>query len=77
MLRPVQKTWMTVAFLMGWVMTRALLSALFYLAITPVGFLARLFGKDFMGVRRAKKMDTFWSERDIKDAGPERYENQY
>ena len=37
-LKPINKMWMTLAILMGWVMTRILLGILFYLGIIIDGF---------------------------------------
>ena len=35
---------------LGFVMTRLILGILFYLVITPIGLIARLFGKQFLSV---------------------------
>ena len=60
-LKPVNKAWMALAILMSWVMTRVILSLLFYLGITPMGFLARLFGKDFLGLKFNKNtVKSYW-----------------
>jgi len=51
LLKPVHKIWMTLAVLMGWLMTRVLLSILFFLVFTPMGLVARLFGKQFLDLK--------------------------
>jgi hypothetical protein len=43
LLRPVQRVWMRAAAGLGYVNTRVILSALFYLVFTPVGLVLRLF----------------------------------
>ena len=48
-LKPINKMWMTLAILMGWVMTRITLSILFYLGITPMGFYSTVVWKGFPG----------------------------
>lgn len=48
LLKPVHRVWMTFAMSIGWVMTRVILSILFYTVVTPIGLIARLFGKDFL-----------------------------
>ena len=75
-LKPVNKMWMTLAILMGWVMTRIILSLLFYLGITPMGFIARLFGKDFLGIKFNKQAaKTYWIPKEkVKD---QNYEKQF
>src|SRR4051812_10489609 len=42
-LGPVQRGWMAFATLLGHVNTRIILTVLFYLVLTPVGFVMRLF----------------------------------
>lgn len=77
-LRPINKIWMTIAILMSWIMTRVILSILFYLGITPMGFLARLFGKDFLWLKFDKKItNTYWIPRQRKKSELTDYEKQF
>ena len=76
-LKPVQKAWMTLALLMGWVMTRVFLSVLFYLAITPVGLLLRLMGKDLLDERFEPKKQSYWKLRPQDPRVPGDYEKQF
>ena len=47
-LKPIYLIWMVFAIILGWFMTRIILSLLFYLVISPIGLIARIFGKDFL-----------------------------
>jgi len=38
-LKPIYKGWMILALIMGWVMTRVVLTLVYYLVLTPIGFL--------------------------------------
>jgi hypothetical protein len=76
-LKPVQKAWMTLALLMGWVMTRVFLSVLFYLAITPVGLLLRLMGKDLLDERLEPQKQSYWKLRPQTSRAPADCEKQY
>lgn len=76
-LKPFQKAWMTLALLMGWVMTRVFLSALFYLAITPVGFILRLTGKDLLEQKPDPQKKTYWQIRPKVSRMPGDYEKQF
>lgn len=62
-LLPAHKLWMSIAVVMGWIMTRVILVILFYLILTPLGFLARLFGKDFLSQKKDKNADSYWVVR--------------
>ena len=64
-LKPLQKFWMTLAIILGFVMTRVILSILFYLILTPIGFAAKLFGKKFLDLKFEKSKQTYWNYRKI------------
>jgi uncharacterized protein involved in cysteine biosynthesis len=59
-LRDPYKIWMGGAFTLGWVVSRILLVAIFYLVLTPVGLTARLFGKDFLDIKMEKDRKSYW-----------------
>ncbi len=62
-LKPIYKIWMTFAVILGWVMTRVILTILFYFIVTPIGIIARLFGKQFLDLSWKKKAPSFWNVR--------------
>ncbi len=65
-LLPLQKAWMTLAVVLGFFMTRIILSILFYLVITPIGLTAKLFGKDFLDRKIEKERKSYWHYRERK-----------
>jgi len=77
LLKPIHKIWMTLAILMGWLMTRVILSVLFYLVVTPVGLLARLLGKDFCGLELRSNTDSYWRPREGIKKHKSDYEKQF
>lgn len=60
LLRPVEWAWMKGAHFLGAIMTRVLLTLTFYLMITPLGLLLRLFGKDSLMIRRSTSRQSYW-----------------
>jgi len=58
---PLQKIWMTFAVIMGFVMTRVILAVLFYLIITPISFVSKLFQKDFLNLKIEKEKNSYWN----------------
>jgi hypothetical protein len=64
---------------LGWLMTRLILTALFFLIITPIGFICRLFGKRFLDLRFDRRPETYWIEKaqDRDREGVSGYENQF
>jgi len=76
-LKPLQKMWMTLAVLLGWVMTRVVLIVLFYLVVTPIGLLARICGKDFLNRKFDREAQSYWLERKTPPPDKKKYENQF
>ena len=63
-LRPFHKLWMMFALAMGFVMSRVILTLLYYLILTPIGLIAKLVGKKFMPIGFDKKASTYWEKRE-------------
>ncbi len=61
---PIQKIWMAFSVVMGFVMTRVILALLFYIIITPISFISKIFGKDFLSLRIEKDKKSYWNLRD-------------
>ncbi len=77
LLRPLHKVWMTVAIVLGWIMTRIILTVLFYLVITPIGLLGRLFGKSFLDLKFDNNAESYWIPRKKAEFVKEAYEKQF
>jgi hypothetical protein len=59
-LRPIEWVWMKIAEIISAVMTRVILTLTFYLVITPVGLIMRIFGKDLLQMKFKSKRDSYW-----------------
>ena len=75
-LKPLYFVWMTFAAILGWVMTRVILSFVFYLIITPIGLLTKLLGEDFLALKRGES-DSYWNYRDSAEELNQDYEKQF
>ena len=51
LLSTVYRVWMTIGHLLGWINTRIVLLLIFFLVITPIGFILRLMGKNSLNLR--------------------------
>ena len=69
--------WMSAAFVLGFVMAHVILTLLFFLMITPIGLIARLFGKDFLSLKLDPKAATYWIRRERKPRSAKEYERQF
>jgi Saxitoxin biosynthesis operon protein SxtJ len=76
-LKPLNKFWMILAILLGWVMSRVILIILFYLIITPIGFLLKIVGKDPLKLKMGKTSSSYWEQRENKISEPVDYERQF
>lgn len=76
-LGPIHKVWMTLAVLLGWIMTRAILIVLFYLVVTSIGLLMRLFGKDFLNLKFDEDADSYWISKEKVKFKKSDYERQF
>ena len=76
-LKPAYKVWMTIAIILGWIMTRVILSILFYLVVTPTGWLGWLFGKQFLDLKIDKDVSSYWIHKKPTKFDKTDYERQF
>jgi len=76
-LKPLNKVWMTLAIILGWVMTRVILSILFYFALTSLRFIAMIFNKRFLNLKIDHSAASYWEKREKKPFDPSTYERQF
>lgn len=60
LLRPVERIWMKAAHMLGIVMTHIILTLAFFLVITPIGLIMRLFGRDPMRRKFNRSASSYW-----------------
>jgi hypothetical protein len=70
------RLWMGMAEAMGFVMTRVILSVVFFLFVTPIGLARRLFGGDPLG-RRAGRTESYWKPYTERRRDAKHYEKMY
>jgi len=76
-LKPVYVVWMVFATILGWVMTRVILTLLFYVVCTPIGLILRLSGKQLLEIIWDDSTDSYWNYRTKKELKSEDYERQF
>lgn len=77
LLQPLLYVWIKFALALNWIMTRVMLSAIFFLMITPGRLLIRLFGQD--PLKRDWQADTvsFWENPEEPPKEFDRYKDQF
>src|ERR1700720_152904 len=77
-LKYVYIAWMALAFTLGFVMSNVILTLFFFLFVTPIGLLARLFQKDFLAQKKwDKPAASYWIQRAREMSAAESYERQF
>ena len=76
-LKPIYIVWMAFAIILGWFMTRVILSLLFYVIITPIGVILRIVGKDFLELKKQTVQESYWNQRDSSHERNQNYERQF
>ena len=76
LLKPIYFVWMVFAAILGWLMTRVILSVVFYLIMTPIGLITKLLGEDFLALRKVES-DSYWNYRDSSEETSQNYEKQF
>ena len=77
LLLPIHKLWMAFSVVLGYFSTRLILGILFYLVITPMGLIAKLFGTDFLDRKIEKNKETYWILREDELNTKEETERQF
>ena len=73
-----QKLWMGLAFLMGGVMTKVIMTVIFYVMVTPLAFFAKIFGQNFLRPKHpGQKPGSYWIPSTITKENKEEYLRQF
>ena len=75
-LKPVYWIWMIFAIILGWFMSHVTLSLFYYVIVTPISLIARLFGKQFLELKWDKSKESYWKYRS-SNSEKEDYEKQF
>lgn len=74
----VKKVWMTFSKVLGWLMTKVILSLIFYIMVFPISIISKIFNKSFLDVKIDKSKDSYWVYRDASQAHQkDYYEKQF
>jgi predicted membrane protein len=76
-LKPLYIIFSYIGLVFGWIMTRFTITLLFYLVLTPIGLMAKIFGKKFLDIDFKKKRDSYWKEVSASRIDKSSYEKQF
>lgn len=73
----VYRLWIGLSVTIGYFVSRAILSVVFFLVITPTGIIMRILGKDPMERKIDPAAASYWQARDQSEIKLEDYERQF
>jgi hypothetical protein len=76
-LYPLNYLWFRLGLLLHRVMSPLIIGAVFFLCVTPIGLMMRLFGKDVLSLRRRTDLASYWIVRDPPGPEPGTMTNQF
>jgi hypothetical protein len=77
LLKPFHKVWISFSIIMGWFMSRLILTVLFFLVMTPLKMVATIFGKKFLDKTFKTNQNSYWHIRQNKEITKEAFEKQF
>ena len=64
-LTPLHRLWIKLGYFLGYFVSPIIMGIIFFLIISPVGIIMRLFGKDTL-MKKYSKKSTYWIQREKK-----------
>ena len=64
LLTPLNQLWFKFGMILGAIVAPIAMGFVFFLVVTPIGFIMRIMGKDLLKKRYDKKRGTYWIKRD-------------
>ncbi len=77
LLAPLNKLWLRFGLLLNRIVSPVVLGFMFYVVVTPMGWLMRAFGKDNLRLRGGDKNASYWIKRDPPGPKPDSLNNQF
>lgn len=75
LLKPFHTLWMGIALIVGWFISRILLTVIFFIVLTPIGLFMRLLGKDPLDKKIEPEKQSYWIKK--QKTSPPRYDKQF
>ncbi len=77
LLGPLNRLWFRFGLLLNAILSPVIMGLLFFLTITPIGWLMRLFGADSLNLKFDSAAESYWIRRDPPGPPPASLKNQF
>ncbi|MDC1092828.1 SxtJ family membrane protein [Pelagibacteraceae bacterium] len=64
--KPFNKAWIKFGEILGLIIAPIVMALVYFIILTPISLMVRIFGKDLLGLKFSKKQDTYWIKREKK-----------
>ena len=65
-LSPLNKLWIKFGEILGMIIAPLVMALVYFIVLTPVSLIVRIFGKDLLGLKFLKQKDSYWINRKKK-----------
>jgi hypothetical protein len=62
-LSPLNNSWIKLGEILGIIIAPIVMALVYFVILTPVSIIVRVFGKDLLGLKFLKEKDTYWIKR--------------
>ena len=63
LLSPLNKSWIKLGEILGIIIAPIVMALVYFVILTPVSFIVRIFGKDLLNLKLLKEKETYWIKR--------------
>ena len=63
LLTPLNKSWIKLGEILGVIIAPVVMALVYFVILTPLSLIVRLFGKDLLGLKLLKNKETYWIKR--------------
>ena len=63
LLSPLNKLWIKIGEILGIIIAPIVMGLIYFIILTPISFIVRIFGKDLLGLKFVKKKESYWIKR--------------
>ena len=60
LLSPLNKAWVKFGEILGSIIAPIIMAFVYFIFLTPISLIVRVFGKDLLGIKFNKKLDSYW-----------------
>ena len=68
-LKPMNQAWVKFGEILGRIIAPLVMAIVYFIILTPLSFLIRIFGKDLLNLKFSNRISSYWIKRK-KDLGP-------